>query len=483
MIIKRERENKNLRKIINNFLYSLSGNIFSKILSFLVVAFITRTFGSEIFGQYNIATAEYSYFSMFALFGLDAYGLFLMAKADTHERKIEIFKDIFSVKTIIGILVAVILVIYAFLIPNSHKFTVVFVGVLAFQGVDCLWVFNSFQDMKVSAYKGVVTAIGYAGLVLVFYLLNLKHVIFLLLAYTLPILLYNLYAVARLKKQYKLVLGFSKPHIFSYLKNGFPYMASGIFAGINMNIDIIIMGYTISASEIGYYSADYKIVSEFVTLSGVLFVPFYLVFIEKFNKGEYEYVNRITGYLKTVIICGMLPCTIVGIIYGGEILQLLFGKEYVQGRTALAILMIYAFLVYYREIYGYTLTAAGKQFIYMRIVALSASFNIITNLILIPHYGINAAAVTTLISECINFCCMRYVMVKKVGLKVKNYRLIRTVIPLVALVVCLLLARNMKIYFIVAIAVALLVYAILLVLCKVFEKEIIKNITSRNLNE
>lgn len=469
-----------MNKVTKNILYNFTGNIGSKVLSFLIVAITTRMFGSAIFGQFNVATAEYSYFSLFAIMGMNGYGLFLLAKEENAQKRQEIISDVCSVKTLSGIFFAGILLVYSLLLPNSHRFVAPFALLLIFQATDLSWALQALQDMKLTAYGSLITIVVNAGMLAVCYFAGIYSVYALIFANIFSTLVLQILYVTYIKKKHGFSLSFHIPRYFYYVKKALPYMVSGLFAGINTNIDMVIMGYILSPQEVGYYSAGFKLVSEFVALCAVVFTPLFPMFIEKIASGEIAHMNRITGFLRTILLSVIIPCAMVGVVYGKELLSLLFGAEYEAGYAAFAVLMIFVSLLYYREIYGYTLTAAGKQTIYLRVVAVSAAFNIVTNLILIPQYGIVAAAGTTLVSEVINLIGMRYYVRKLLGIRLDKDNAAKLTLPLTILLALLLLGRYFSMPYILVIAVACVVYAAAILLFGVIKMDYLKKLISKN---
>ena len=440
-------------------LYNFTGNIGSKIFSFLVVALATRMFGSGVFGQFNIANAEYSYFSLFAVMGMNGYGLFLLAKETDPVRRQKIVSDICSIKTISGLFFAGILLVYALLLPNSHQFVAPYALLLLFQATDLSWAFQALQDMKLTAYGSFITIGINVCMLAVCYVAGIYSVYALIFASILSTLVLQIIYVIHIKKKHGYSISLHIPPFSKYVKSALPYMVSGLFAGINTNIDMVIMGYLLDPQEVGYYSAGYKLISEFIALCAVVFTPLFPLFIEKISSGDISYMNRTTGFLRTILMSLILPCTMVGMVYGRELLGLLFGQEYVAGYVAFAVLMVFVALLYYREIYGYTLTAAGKQSVYLRVVAVSAVFNIVTNLIFIPRFGIVAAAGTTLVSELINLIGMRYCVRKLLDIKLDNCNFQKLIIPLAAMLAILFAGRYFNIMYVIVIAVASCLYA------------------------
>ena len=411
-------------KVFKNMIYNFAGNIATKIISFFVVAITARLFGSAVFGEYNIALTEFSYFLMISIFGTNGYGLYLLSKEKDRKGQQKIISEISTVKIIMGIIASISVFIYV-LLPSTHHYVWPYFLLLLSQFCEISWIFQALQNMKISAFASAIIAPINAVLLTIIFFLGVRNVYTLIFSHIISTLLLYLVYVVYLYKKYGLCISVRKVNLIKYLKNSFPYMASGIFAGINANVDIVIMGYVLDNSMVGCYSADYKIVNEFIAICSVIFTPLFPMFVEQIAKGDIKAVNSIAGRLRTVLMSIIIPCAIIGVIFGRNLLILLYGREYEKGYVALAILFIYVILLYYREIYGYILSAAGMQPLYLRVVAFSGICNVILNLIFIPYYGISAAATTTLFSEIINLFGMKYYTEKCINLHVDNYNLKR----------------------------------------------------------
>lgn len=459
--------------VAKNFSFNLVGNLLSKALAFVLYAYMAHVFGSGTFGQYNVASAEYGYFAMFAALGVNSYGLYLLAKEKDREAQQEIVSNIFSAELISGALATVLLVAYIVCFPGSHKYTLPYAIVLLAQGMFVDWVFVALQDMAFSAFANVFSyAINIALIFLLSYT-DTTDVTQLVMSTALSTVLMYVFLCVMMKTRHGLTMRPHKVDFFTYVKKGAPFMASGIFAGINANIDIIIMGFTIGASEIGYYSADYKLINMLISLCGVLFTAVYPKMIEHYGKGDYQYACDTCSILRTALLAFIIPCLILGTKYSGPVLELLFGDEFSRGAAAFNILLIYVLLVYYRELFGYTLTSSGNQSAYMRIVMISASVNFGANMIVIPRFGIIGAAIVTLCSELINLFLMRAYAKSELKFSMSNVRLGRLAIVTAIYIIGVQIIGRLIPSFILAIIVDCVLYLVIAMALGLITKEML----------
>ncbi|MCD3364065.1 flippase, partial [Clostridium botulinum D/C] len=154
-----------------------------------------------------------------------------------------------------------------------------------------------------------------------------------------------------------------------------------------------------------------------------------------------------------------------GIILSKEIIVLLFGQKYVEAYIPFVILLIYILILFMRENYGYSLNAWNKENEYLKSVVISALTNLILNLIFIPMYGIIAAAMTTLVSEILNFFIMRKYSIKIVK---TNYitNFIKVIIPVVLMGSVVWGLKYLHINVVINIVLAIVVYFIAIIITR-----------------
>ena len=128
------------------------------------------------------------------------------------------------------------------------------------------------------------------------------------------------------------------------------------------------------------------------------------------------------------------------------------------------------------------LNASHKEFTVTKIYLIAAIFNVSLNLLIIPYFSYNGAAVTTVLSDLLILILSLYVIIR-LGIKInKSLLLDLGKIILAALImggVLYILDLNMWVAFIVGI----LVYFAAVLLLKVFDnndKYVIKEILGRN---
>jgi len=156
-------------------------------------------------------------------------------------------------------------------------------------------------------------------------------------------------------------------------------------------------------------------------IAGLLFTPVYPLLINYYNNEKYEHLSSLINNLRKFMYIISIPMIFAAFILNKEIINTLYGDKYRNAYNVLTILIIYVAVLYIREIYGYALNAWNLQKKYMNIVLISSIYNIISNLLFIKIWGIEGAAMNSLISELINLILMHRASTKAVKLSYEYF--------------------------------------------------------------
>ncbi len=160
-------------------------------------------------------------------------------------------------------------------------------------------------------------------------------------------------------------------------------------------MDTLMLGYFLSAAAVGVYNVALptsRLISAATKSIAVLFVP---VASELYARGKEQELNSIYKAVTKWVLSLALPGFLLMALFSESILMIMFGAEYVGGATALSIL---AFALFISSVLGpanYVLQTYGKTRIVMKGYFIGAGVNFGLNLLLIPLYGINGAAIAT----------------------------------------------------------------------------------------
>jgi len=174
-----------------------------------------------------------------------------------------------------------------------------------------------------------------------------------------------------------------------------------LLASVNLvvrNTDIFMLGVMTSANEVGIYN---------IAVQGSILVSFSLFALNSvlapniarlFAQGELGKLQRLAT-ISTAVMTVVAALTGLPLLLAGEwLLKTIFGATYEVGYTALAILVLGQMTNATMGSVGLFLSMTGHEKDTLRGLTISAALNVVLNAALIPPFGINGAAIATVIS-------------------------------------------------------------------------------------
>ncbi|MGX1262646.1 O-antigen/teichoic acid export membrane protein [Rossellomorea marisflavi] len=188
-------------------------------------------------------------------------------------------------------------------------------------------------------------------------------------------------------KKFKVNLGLFK----KIIKYSFFPMITSLLITFNYNVDIVLLKFFTSYTEIGIYSLG-------VSLAGMLWVipdAFKDVLFNKTAKNDsirdIIFSIKINVYICIIVIIGFL-------IFGNVFIEILYGHEYTDAYTVTYILFIGTIPMIFFKMINTLYVAIGKQKYSFYILLSSVVLNVVLNIILIPEYSIMGAAFASVFS-------------------------------------------------------------------------------------
>ena len=260
-----------------------------------------------------------------------------------------------------------------------------------------------------------------------------------------------------------------------------PFALTSFFGLIFSSIDTVMLTSIISNHANGIYSAAYKLISVLTLFYGVYSAVVFPV-MSRFFKNEKELLTvsfeKSLKYLLMIII----PLSFATMIYSNDIIILFFGQEYSEASSVLSILMWTMTFFIINGLSTNLLNASHKEKTVTVTFMIAAICNFFLNLILIPKYSFDGAAITTILSDMIITVLFFYAIYKLDSLPNKKlvFDLFKIIISSIVLYISLLLL-NLNMW--IAIPVGIIIYFIVIILMKTFDdddKYIIKEILGKN---
>lgn len=180
----------------------------------------------------------------------------------------------------------------------------------------------------------------------------------------------------------------------SWLQKATPLYLIAVMQILNMQADILMLGYLSETREVGVYSVT-RGLAEFIifVLAGAAFVmaPNIAHF---YTSKEFAHLQYLIRKASQAALAGAIPLILIYSLAGNWILSL-YGQQFVDGRQSLLILSAGQFINVLCGPTGQIAVHTGNERFALFIVGIATATNIILNALLIPEYGANGAAIAT----------------------------------------------------------------------------------------
>ncbi len=196
-------------------------------------------------------------------------------------------------------------------------------------------------------------------------------------------------------------------------------------AGINalglvtVQADIILIGYFLTAKDVGQYSIAVTLSNLFFLLPYAIQKITYPATSEYWSKNNHQALQKMSDKSTKYSTCILLVLGLGVGFFAREIIITMFGTEFLYAALPLWILLIA------RVIRGGLIMPMGGAFsgigrpdIAFKLGVLSSGINIALNILLIPHLGITGAAIATTISLLVHTVTFLALMPKILGVRI-----------------------------------------------------------------
>lgn len=181
------------------------------------------------------------------------------------------------------------------------------------------------------------------------------------------------------------------------LVEAMPLIASSILFPLFMQADILLISIIMSEKDVGIYSAASRLITQFVFLGNIITMTFYLALSNRINLSSPDEKKFIEGMFSMLFTISIFMSAII-FLFSEAIIYFLYGDKFHGADHVLEILawkwvFILPAALYSRLLILYGL--AKYEFIKSLIVAI---ISLSLNYLLIPKYGLFAAAYISLTS-------------------------------------------------------------------------------------
>ncbi len=267
-------------------------------------------------------------------------------------------------------------------------------------------------------------------------------------------------------------------------KFGIPVIFTGMGEKVIAYIDILLLTYFVSLKEVGIYNIILPTATLFLFFARSVTSILLPMVSELWAKKEKVKLSEGLSFIYKYSFVLVIPVMFTVFIFSDIFFRLFFGNQYVSGMWAFRILLIGVLCYIVAQINHSAISGIGKPGTVTRIILSVALINLITNLILIPLYGLTGAAIATSLSYIIALILSTRKLVKYVEITPPWFIWLKALFAggiFVGIIFYLksVLVLNPWVELIIALSVAGVVYLISALLLKIVSISEIKKVLKR----
>ncbi len=380
--------------VLRGFAALASGEVAARFIAFGTTIYLARTLGAGGYGIIGFAAAVMLYLSRIADFGMEFFGLGIREIADDHSRTETLAPSLVVVRLILaGALVLALAGITPFLPRPDGTILLLYGLTLLAVGGGTRWIHVGLQRTRL-----VVAARAAGEATVLLLVLALVHgrgdLARVPLAQFAGDSLAALVLLASLRAWgYALPVHLDWRRVRPILERALPLVGSALLGLVIYNSDLILLRVFRDATSVGYYAAGYLLVS-FLLNIGVAYSQSLTPALTRTRERDGLYH---ASALQVALLT--MPVAVGASFLARPIVTSVFGAAYAPAGTALGILIWSIPLSLGREVATSALVVGGGQRRILRLTAAAAVFNLALNLAIIPRWGLQGAALATVITE------------------------------------------------------------------------------------
>lgn len=394
-----------LQNYIFNSLKTFSGLLFPLI----TFTYSARILGQEGIGQVNFAKSIVSYFTMLAMLGMSQYGTREAAKIrDDRAALSQYAREMLLINGCTTAAAYVLLAVAAVSIPKLGDYKLLLVvccPAVLLQGMGMEWLYQALEEYRYIAVRSMLFQVAALAAMFVF-VRRPEDVVpyaFINMCATSGSYLLNFWNARKyvdLKPAGRLQL---KKHFRPLLW----LFAMSVSIELYTVLDSTMLGFLQNDAAVGRYTAAVKVnkmVNSLITAVGVVLIPRLSYYI---GHSEMDKVRKLVKKAYNYVFLLSVPAALGLFMLSDEIIRLFSGSGFASAGLTMRLLTPIVLVIPFSVVTNnQTFVPMGKEKLILISTLTGAVTNFTCNLLLIPRFAENGAAVATVVAEtCVAGVC------------------------------------------------------------------------------
>ncbi len=477
------------RKIAYNTVVQIVGKGLSTLLGVIALAIMTRYLGTAGFGEYSTVITFVSFFAMSADLGLTLISAQMISNPLEDQNKI--LSNLFSLRLLSALILLGLAPIFVLFFPYSP---IIKIGVLI---ATLSYIFPALNQILIALFQKtlkmekamIAEVIGKIFLVVAIFGAikldgGLSGVLWASVISAGVNFILNWFFG---KKTAKIKLAFDLKTWKRIIKKTWPLAVTIILNLIYQKSDIILLSLFKDIQDVGIYGASYRTIEVIGTIpymfAGIMLPLFTFNWINK----NFDFFKKMAQKSFDFMIILAVPLTIGAQFTATEVISLIAGKEFASGGLPLQLLIISISLLFVSCIFSHIIIAIEKQKKVIALYAITTVTSLILYLILIPKFSYLGASIVTIYSNVLILFGSFYYVKKFTDFSPRLKTTYKALLASLGMAIFMyIIPRSFYqngLTLLIIIALAILIYFILLYLLKGISKDDLKTFLPKNKKE
>jgi len=390
------------KKYFSNTFWILLERAMRFTLGILIGIYVARYLGPDLFGLYNFAVSFSSLIILLSTLGLDKIVVKALVRKDAPDETILGTSLWLKLLGAIGSIVLIAILIQFFDAERAKTAVYIISITSLFQSFNCIdFYFQAKVQLRYVAIIKITQSVIGALTKLMLIVMAADFIYFIgVLVLEAIILAFGLIFVYRQKVGSLFHWNWDGKLARNLLKYSWPLILSTLFIAINMRIDQILLQELLGSEAVGLYAAASRLSEASYNVCVLVVASVFPAIVNAKSIASDMYYNRMKNLYSLMFFLALFIALFITLL-AEPLMTFLYGIAYIQSAEVFAIHIWTGIFVYWGIVMNQWAIMENLQkhmalFMFFGIIA-----NIVLNILLVPIYGINGAAVATLISQLI----------------------------------------------------------------------------------
>ena len=397
---------KEMRELLRRFAVLASTTMLTQLIAFGTLAITTRRVGPSNLGSYMVALSIVTFASLPIASGITAVGTRDVAQNPAKVR--ELAGEVFVLQLIlVAVAYALLLMLTPLIAPNhAMRSLLPITGLFLLTSTSFEWALQALGRMRSIAVARISGQIAFGALVPLFVvdgLEGMERYAWLMIA---GLALKHLATTGFLIRAAGVpVLRVSPRRLWRRFRTSAPMGYASVVLQLYATIDQVMLGYLSTPFQAGQYAAAGRIPGAIQTASGS-WTAVVFPHSASLARTDRDKLRRQTGMILAANATVSIPLALLTPFVAHDLMVASFGSNFGPAGSTLALGSIGLGITLIDLTLATLVIGVGGDRRYARALTLTALFNVVFNLPVIPLFGRNGAVIVALVSECLLFWMM-----------------------------------------------------------------------------